>query len=792
MSFFDCIQTAVNTGKTTPKKGREAQEIYKAKFKENVDKGMSERAADTQAALDTLAETTATKGRQRVRKMAQMRAAHAIYTRGQDAKNLVDDLRDFSDTIDLTARSIFKQAISYMGEMVEASRPRALGLYIPKAHHEAVVRASFGDASNAAAVELWKGISAASEFLRGWANKEGAYIPKADSYLPQHHDRFMMLEEGKEKWVEDHLKPGVLDWEHMRSKYDGKIIPEGKRQEVLERVFDIITTDGAAKKIGRESVPMRESLAEGLSHERFLKYANADAWLDMNKKYGGGDVFQQLTGFMKKMSDDIALMSAFGPDPVANRNFLRNVYDSRAAQIVPDEVPRVRRALDLVDTRYDMQANNIPSADDNVWARARGTIANYVTGTFLGSAFIPQLADAGFAGFAARLYGLPTIRAVMGPITEMLRLTSADRRRFAIQEGLGMESAVSQALGAARYVGPIDGPWLSKRYVDTMMRATLFTPLTQGGQTAWGANLYTAWANHASVSFDDLPFKPLFDAAGITKADWDIMRSKPLKDYNGTPFMSPTDMMKNGNAKEQRIALKFLNAVEYSARRASPFTTTRERAIMLGKSTPGTFHGESLRLSGQFKGFIAATTAVHWQDAMRHDSAWGKVGHLSKLFLWMTVMGVGIVQLQHLAQNLSLEEMDPTKNPTFWLKAMVKGGGMAFVGEIMDTAVRSGQPGGSLADKFTAPVIGLVDDAWQVIGGNLVQALNGEKTNFAKEATNFLAKNAPPGRMWPFRAVWQKAITDELLKATDPAAYRRMIAARRRHLQETGQHELVR
>lgn len=91
-----------------------------------------------------------------------------------------------------------------------------------------------------------------------------------------------------------------------------------------------------------------------------------------------------------------------------------------------------------------------------------------------------------------------------------------------------------------------------------------------------------------------------------------------------------------------------------------------------------------------------------------------------------------------------------------------KPGGMGIYGDFFFADV----------NRFGGGLAGRVNNIKNLTIGNLVQYGNDEKTNFGREATQFLRQNMPGGSIWYARLAWERMVLDQLQYLTDPDAHR--------------------
>jgi len=286
-----------------------------------------------------------------------------------------------------------------------------------------VIYEVFGKSTgNADAKALAKEALAVAEYLRKRANAFGASIHEnLNRRLPQIHDRLKLRMAGEDKWVADHLREGVLDWDVM--EYDGKYIPQAQREKILRTVYQTIITDGYSKREPGRGRGVG-SLATELSRERFLYYKGPDAWLEMAEKYGRGNFFQQFIGQIESMAGNIASMKVFGPNPDAGLAFTRHTMERHAADLTKAQgtAPLKGRsneslanyANDSLQEQFNIHSRRVLNGEENMAATTPATIRTLIGAQALGSAFLSAMGDLGFARHTALMNQMPGIKHMRG------------------------------------------------------------------------------------------------------------------------------------------------------------------------------------------------------------------------------------------------------------------------------------------------------------------------------------------------------------------------------------------
>lgn len=790
-TFADCIRTAIKEGTVSEDKGAQAISEYDAAISEGVASGLSEdaaRIAAVGAAVDRLSKATEAKKWQRIN---EIRKAHRLSERLRKAEDITKEIKDLGDNLEVATNVIRGLAHARMAEFIVESAPRYAGLHHPIKHLNSVVDAAYGaSVENQSARQMAESIHDVAEFLRKRANSEGANIPEnKNRRLPQMHSPYKMrwiaddIAESRRIWVADHMES--LDWELMR--YRGKEIPVGQREEILDRVFDTITSQGDINLLPGKPRG-GGSLASRMSHERFLYYKDAGAWKAMNEKYGEGNLYQQTVAMVEAMARDIATLEYLGPNPHGMNTFLSNVATQEAAlrdRTGPSKRKSLRSKVDAelakYQQRYTIHSRELPNSDESTLANTAGTIRTFVLGSLLTSSFIMNLGDIGNMKFAAMSYKLPMAGQIRAYLKNLVMMPSKQRQVQLIRSGMIAESATSMALSLQRVFGPLEGSAWAKRFSDIVLRSNFMVPHTQAAKWTFQQEVFGHFSDFRNTKFDDLPFaKTLFEANGVTAADWDRLRKTPVYDPKGWNMLRPIDLHNTGNAEDMRAAERILRAVVEAGRRAVPEAGTDVQRMTGGAVDPRTWTGQAIRTVGTLKGFPLTLMSLHMRDIMAQPTVGGVVGLGAKYMIALTMGGALITQLKQLKNGKDPSDM---ATPTFWGEAVLNGGGLGLIADLFLGNLN--MRGKGLSQSFSGPLIDFYSDARNLTIGNLMELAQGKETKAASEAIRFATRYGP--WVWQAQLALQRLVADELLRQADPAAYRRMVMAQERWDREKGQ-----
>lgn len=777
MSFIDCIQSAVESGRISEAKGGEGKAAYDEALADAIAEGLEPDAANLramQASVDSIAALKADKRWQRIN---EMKKAHRLFTEIGEGQNPAKALEDVMARIEIAYERISGQAMAGLDGFLLKYKPKAGGLIHPIDNLDNIVRAAYGDVRNAEAKEMAEALSDSIEWLRQRANMEGASIPEnKNRRLFQTHDRMLVRGVTQEEWVTDHMDR--LDWDIMR--YEGKPIPVNSRAEILGKVYDGIVTNGH-NRIKPGQGAGQPALAGRLARDRFLYYKGADEWLDMQKKYGSGNVYQQAIGMIDSMSRDIATMENLGPNPNTLAEFARNSARKRGGELDLEKRPkkswesRVAKAIHNFDRQYDVFSYQVLAGEESIPVQAMATARTLTNAALLGSVFLSSQTDRAASRWARGYYNMPETKSILLPY--MRHMLNGDvSAQQAIRAGVVYESGIAMALSRLRYIGALDGPQVARRMSDIVYRAQLAHLHFSSMRHVNAMELLGFWADNAGKTFDEHPQRTTFDRFGITAEDWDAFRATPLREQNGATFLQPLDMWETGDEAQRRIADKFQDLMQTFIRDAVPAPDLRVRVAMGEAISAQTLWGQVVRTGGSLLSFPMTILMNHWTKILMAPRLRDKLWMATKFATYMTVGGAFVTQLKAFSQGQELHNMDPAANPTFWARAFVNGGSAGLLGDMVFNNVAYSN---SSAISFEGPLNDWITAAGKLSIGNAVETVKGEPDlNADKEAMDLLNKSVP--KLWMVRLLMERYMTDSIMEESDPAAWRR----RQKYLQE--------
>lgn len=764
MSFRDCIQSALDSGRLSAKKADEAFAAYDEAF-ERIKLDEPEGVANDLAAKEVLETITTLKAAKRHERLNIMQRSHELYSRLMASKDPARELQEIVIDLEMSQQTVRSIAMANLDRLMDKYGPKMAGLRVNR-NLDDVVRAAYGDSASPEAKAHADSIIETWDMLRQWANMYGANIPEnVNARLPQTQEAIKVRRVPEREFIDDHLK--YADWEVM--KFEGKAIPVERREEILRHTYEGIISDGFDRpETAQLNAP---GLATRLNRDRFIYYKDADAYITMQEKYGAGTLYEQTINTVESLAKDIALLKTFGPAADSMREFTKRTALKRAADLNLERptdkrtlVDKMKRQVELFDDEIKIHSWHVVTADGNLPVQTFGAIRSVAVNALLGSSFIPNLAgDLANATAIKHVLRMPEVSVFRSYTKEFL--SSKRTKLEAAQLGVVMESMISLAQGRARYFGALDGPTGVRRFTDISYRLGLANHHTQMIRNAQGKQLLGLWANHADDEFDDLPFAPFLIERGITKEDWDAFRATPLTDVRGAKFLVPRQMFLTG---DKVVAQKFSDAMQLFIRTQVPDVSLRSRRAMGEFIDPNSAAGQSVRTLASL---FAFPVTIWYNQLNRIASAPGirnKLVFGARYVTAMTFAGLAIEQMRAITQFKELH--DVTKADT-WGKALIAGGGFGIVGDLLLNNLNMSNS----ARPYSNPTGEFLKKARELTIGNAWDYAFAEEPPTVDDVTVDTVKfvDAAIPDLWYARALFDRAIKDDFMRTIDPKGWER-------------------
>ena len=606
MSYKDCITNGVAEGKVTKDQADEQIKLFDERVKEHLSKGLSQDEAKKLAgkeAFDSFKFDAIDKQRRDLLMLQKQQALikfmneYKNYRGEKDYGNaavatLAPDIMNTRVNVETSTKEIRAKAHQIMTDFLETFRPKIGGFARNKTTLNLVIKELFepGTTNSQSAKELAEAYNTSREYLRLRFNKAGGRIAFLKNYgIPTMHDVLEIRKANREDWINYTIDR--IDFKNMISERTNLPFTQETIRIALTDVYENIINEGFNKlKPGQKFFP--GSVASRYTDHRFLKFKNAQSWLEYQQKYGNSNVFDVINSHIDKMSRDISLMEIWGPNPDATLAWittlvrkqskadvskqlrlpqaekeLAQVKEKLKASKDPVEIEKLNRLVseytqDIAEAKLfqrksigtfigideESRANSKIEQIKNLFAYHKGALTtpvnNYAGRTFaglrhfltsakLGSAAMLATTDFFYSATASKFNGLPqwrTARTTLKLLTDPLQGNKLAKLALRLQ--LGAEHWSALAYANTRFMGEIEAPEIAKRLSDTVLRASGLSHLSQAGKWSFGMELMGFWAENVNKTFKELPTETQsqFIKYGINEKSWDIIRKTKLYD----------------------------------------------------------------------------------------------------------------------------------------------------------------------------------------------------------------------------------------------------------------------
>ena len=621
-----------------------------------------------------------------------------------------------------------------------------------------------------------------AELIRRDLNSLGANIGKLEGWVPQAHSDWRLLRATKEEWI-DYIRPR-LDLE--RTFADA--LPEDVNR-ILGDIYDNITlgreTEGTPARRGEFRAP--HNFANALNRHRVLHFANADAWIEYNKRFGHGDLFSSMMEHMRHSARMAGMMQVMGPNPgIMLDSLLGALVDRVRADTTLSPKARgsainaLRAGISApeggrggtIGSAYAVVSGFANARANWTLAQAGSSIRAMQSMAKLGGAVITAITDLSTLALNLNYQGMPLFTAYSRIFRQLLHGRGrGQQRELAFLLGEGFDGITSHFV--ARY-GVLDTvPGLMSDLMTKFFRITGLSGWTDMSRAIGSRIMAADMGQRAANSFDALPasYRRVLQQHGISPDDWDAIRRTAWTGENGVRYVTPDQI----EDRDLSLAVQRFYAdesvfgvieVDESTRRFSSFGTR-----------PGTVGGEVIRMVMQFKGFPIAFTARVLGRAFRGTSGWDRVYHIGKMLAVLTVSGYLSQVGKDIARGRTPK--DPS-NPATIAQALLQSGAAGLYGDFLFN-MGGNRFGNSALETLAGPAVSTTADLINIYQG----AIAGEFS--AAQAFNTALGMVPGQNIWFLRPAMDYLFLNALRESISPG-YRRRLDRRLRD--DFGQEQL--
>jgi hypothetical protein len=757
-------------------------------------------------------------------------------------RTLVFTADNKSNTLSVETRSaaVRANAIRQLVDTFTAVSPKFFGFFESNEGIRLLTKAIFGEQTGNAEIDkggqAWRDVS---DQLRTQFNTLGGKIGKLENWaVPQHHSQVKISAAGRDTWVSDTYP--LLD----RSKYlndDGTPMNDQQVIDFLRNAWMTLATGGISdmQPSGAQSSSM---LANRNAAHREIHYKDADSYLEYQTKYGDKSLWGVITGHVDRLSKEIGMLESYGPNADATFKLMLEKQLQDAALLSPEETARAQQEAIKLSSLYDFVTGKTQPIANVSLSKTFDTLRNWLIASRLGSAAVTALTDEATLHLTARLNNLPEIQLARNELSA-LNPTNGTEANLAHRAGLGVDTMLSHL---NRWGQDNLGPTWSSKMASTVMRMSGLEALDGARRRAFGVTYMSALGEMAGkydklTDLDSTDHRILL-SKGITDIDWAVWKLANLENWGaGNGVLTPESIMQIDPARldpivqaeaakinaEKQAKIQAINKMhtmtaQERAQSVADWSKTFDEQItnlpnkirmdavlrllgVVGEETDmavirpgmsdrfitgagmerGTWKGELTRSFFLFKSFPLAMITRHLKRAWAEEGAMSKAKYIGTLVVATTVLGAVAQTINDLLSGKDVRNYNPAQPYGIRnsMAAMLKGGALGLYGDFLFSgATQSGQ--NSLFGSVVGPVGGLVEDAFNLTQGNLVQAAQGKDTNFGAELTRFVKGNTPGASLWYAKAALDHIIFHDMQEYFSPGYLANM---QRRSEREFGQ-----
>jgi len=812
MSLADCIQRAIDNGMSRSR-GREAQRLFAERKQAHAHLGPG---ADAAAAEDVWRQMRKDfLKRKRTNLMQAQVNSQTIddITTYRDSNGVANAANALRQKLEWGQSATFQGATAiadalksqYMRKLsgfVEQHKRNIIGNIRGRAKLTNIVKELHGTATgDEAAKVMADAIRDTLEMMRSDFNAAGGMIGKLDDYgLPHSWEVGQIRRAGFEQWATD--MDARLDWMRMIDNettrpFSGST-PE-RRMQFLREIYDNLDSNGWSRR-EPSGVQLGRSTANSRSDHRIFHFKSAEDWMAVNDLYGRSDAFSAIISHVDMMSRDTALMRVLGPNPRLGLEFANQTAQKLAAERPWKQSWMSRRLYSSAqqeaaaksmqaNTMFDLYTGAANKAEADVVAGALGGLRHFLVASQLGGAMLSAVSDVGFMEMAGRHVGMD-FGKVLG--RHVKAIASSKQRELMVRTGIIADAAANVGVVQSRLMGDAHGPAMAERLSEFTMRASGLTAWTDIGRGAFRLEFYGFLADNTKHAWADLP-APLrelvFEARGITEADWDVIRSTKLFRDEIEPdasFLIPGDIRYRTDIDADLamdISLKLEAAIREQMEFAVPSASLRGRAIFQG-GAPGSFKGELLRSGIMYKSFALSMVFNQMGRVLFHKVRGSRTANVALFGTVTTVAGMLSIQMKELAKGNDPRRMD---DKNFLLAAVLQGGGLGIFGDFASAS--QNRFGGGIASTLAGPAFGAIQDT-AYLTGSIVDAITGQTDKdfdrLGRTATKFLDRYSGPTNLWYANQALNRLLWDNLQEWVDGDAQKAWRRAETRRVNEYG------
>jgi hypothetical protein len=802
MSLGACLPGLEAEGKITPEQAAEARAIYEERLQAHARHGTRETAEalaseETLAALERnitrkefVAGLTIKKRAELVNDLARygkdnpdprFKAIGDEYGRGNWHPDALPALIDWSpyarySNVEARRKAILGELHAYNDKLLIDHNSNLLGQVRNKAQLDRIGDEMFGKATgDEAAGAVANAMRRALEVARQRFNKAGGDIGfRADWGAPQRLVAKKVRAVDFDEFRADMMQHLAID--RMVDQETGLPMTPEKLELILPDSFAKIRSDGASEIDPGHAASGETMLANTRSEARFFVYKDYASWKAINEKYGSGSLYESYMDHLAGMARDTAALEILGPNPPATLRYLADTARQQASRDMSagsKALPKADKAIARMEKLYDEYSGKPRKGTSDMLANVGAAYRAFNVSRTMGSAIFSAMTDFSFTNSNAAINGISRVSFLKNYL-ELMAPGSGGAQARAIRHGFIAEEMASRNLALGRATMDEMANGLAGRMASATLRLGLLARHTQSARWAYPLAMLDTFTSAAGKSFDDLPMQQrgLLQRYGLGKAEWDKLRSAPMKrEANGSEWMATENLADTDALIGQRFREMILTEVDS----AVPVHDLGTRTTMNNLAQKGTLFGEMMKSGPLFlQSFNVAvvTRQATMMAAMniRHAGAPAFVfKYATGLILGNWVLGAVVMQLRALANGKDPRPMD---DPKFWIAALRAGGAFGIYGDMLfNPETYDGRGALEIAGGKLAQDIGDV--------GRYAGMAFDERKDPRTRITRTLRGATPGNNLFYTRLMMDRLMWDQIEEMTNPD----VAQARRRMMQ---------
>lgn len=770
MKFENCISKAVELGAMTEEAAIALRTDAEVAANKLIAQGVySKEQAELMGAKEALEHRKMVEQRGKYQKVLQARAnkknieAMESHPEGLSkglASLLVKDLKNHKgDTpwsnVDNRAKAIEGTAHSLAADMLRLLHTTHLGLkQDPKMLFD-TVREAFGESTgNAKAAAAAKSWLKSAEFLRERYNRAGGFIPKRENWgMSQVHDQKKVAKASMNQWI-NFVMP-LLNREAMVN-VEGRVLTDQELVSALGDAYTTIATGGNNKRSAGQFGASK--MANRHQDSRWMVFKDADSWIEYQQKFGEPEIFNVMTGHLRHMSSEIAMLEILGPNP---EHAFKMLKDTVTIGGDDGNIGMIQAYYDVVSGKADTIAQNRTNV-----AQRTAAVRHVMMSAQLGGAALSAITDPVYGKTTRKFNGIPAVKMIQRTLAQ-LDPTNEKDRAFAAHMGLVMDGWAQQALAGARFAGDADPAGKASKLSEFVFRASGLSSWTSAQRQAFGLDFAWHLANQVNkpLAAVEERFQATLRRYGIDEDDWTVIQQAKLERHGDASYFRAQNIYDLDISPDvaDRIVTKLQEAIHTEMDFATPTPDARVRALTTwGGHSRGTFVGETARMAMMYKSFSITQFTTHMNR--------GGLAYPIVLGIKLMILGGVALQMKEISKGREPQNMNPFENPGFLVAAALQGGGLGIFGDFFTTIDGANRYGNSFLATAAGPGGSLVEDVVDlgIEGFGSIQGLvTGEESNLGSELVGFMKRYAPGNTLWHSRLIFERAFWDNLEQLVD-------------------------